>query len=125
MKWSTESEKWMEIGEAAFRMGGLSIEPFGGQQECDFAIPARPHSPAIFLQHSLSGDVMLTLGTTQAATGSAASISTKAKPTTLSRHFSMISLFLLGPPSNSVYNPSPRITRLTRYRLRTVIVSLP
>jgi hypothetical protein len=51
-----------------------------------------PHCPAIFLQHSRSADVIAAPGNTQAATGSAASISAKAETPTLINSFNITSL---------------------------------
>jgi hypothetical protein len=51
-----------------------------------------PHCPAIFLQHSRSADVIAAPGNTQAATGSAASISAKAETPTLISSFNITSL---------------------------------
>jgi hypothetical protein len=77
-----------------------------------------PHCSAIFLQHSRSADVIAAPGNTQAATGSAANISTRAETPTLINSFNIISLptpdcktqqvgkgFSL-PPSRNLANPS-------------------
>jgi hypothetical protein len=62
------------------------------QQGWDFAIPMSPHCPAIFLQHSRSADVIAAPGNTQAATGSAASISARAETPSLINSFNITSL---------------------------------
>jgi len=51
-----------------------------------------PHCSAIFLQHSRSADVIAAPGNTQAATGSAASISARAETPTLINSFNITSL---------------------------------
>jgi hypothetical protein len=51
-----------------------------------------PHCPAIFLQHSRSADVIAAPGNTHAATGSAASISTRAETPSLIDSFNITSL---------------------------------
>jgi len=51
-----------------------------------------PHCSAIFLQHSRSADVIAAPGNTQAATGSAASISARAETATLINSFNITSL---------------------------------
>jgi hypothetical protein len=48
-----------------------------------------PHCSAIFLQHSRSADVIAVPGNTQAATGSAASISARAKTPSLINSFNI------------------------------------
>jgi len=62
------------------------------QQGWDFAIPRSPHCSAIFLQHSRSADVIAAPGNTQAATGSAASISARAETPTLINNLNITSL---------------------------------
>jgi hypothetical protein len=62
------------------------------QQGWDFAIPMSPHCSAIFLQHSRSADVIAAPGNTQAATGSAASISASAETPTLINNLTITSL---------------------------------
>ena len=51
-----------------------------------------PHCSAIFLQHSRSADVIAAPGNTQAATGSAASISARAETPTLINNLNITSL---------------------------------
>jgi hypothetical protein len=51
-----------------------------------------PHRSAIFLQHSRSADVIAAPGNTQAATGSAASISARAETPSLINTFNITSL---------------------------------
>jgi hypothetical protein len=51
-----------------------------------------PHCSAIFLQHSRSADVIAAAGNTQAATGSAASVSARAETPTLTNHLTINSL---------------------------------
>jgi hypothetical protein len=51
-----------------------------------------PHCSAIFLQHSRSADVIAAPGNTQAATGSAASISASADTPTLINNLNITSL---------------------------------
>jgi hypothetical protein len=51
-----------------------------------------PHCSAIFLQHSRSADVIAAPGNTQAATGSAASISARAETPSLINSFNITSL---------------------------------
>jgi hypothetical protein len=62
------------------------------QQGWVFAIPISPHCSAIFLQQSRSADVIATPGNTQAATGSAASISARAETPTLISNLNITSL---------------------------------
>src|SRR5260370_15305147 len=62
------------------------------QQGWDFAIPMSPHCAAMFLQHSRSADVIAAPGNTHAATGSAASISARAKTPSLINSFNITSL---------------------------------
>jgi hypothetical protein len=62
------------------------------QQGWDFAIPMSPHCSAIFLQHSRSADVIAAPGNTQAATGSAANMSARAKIPILLNSFNITSL---------------------------------
>jgi hypothetical protein len=62
------------------------------QQGWDFAIPMSPHCSAIFLQHSRSADVIGAPGNTQAATGSAASISARAETPSLVNSLNITSL---------------------------------
>jgi hypothetical protein len=62
------------------------------QQGWDFAIPMPPHCSAIFLQHSRSADVIVAPGNTHAATGSAASISARAKTPILISSLNITSL---------------------------------
>jgi hypothetical protein len=62
------------------------------QQGWDFAIPMSPHCSAIFLQHSRSADVIAAPGNTQAATGSAASISARAETPALINNLNITSL---------------------------------
>jgi hypothetical protein len=62
------------------------------QQGWVFAIPISPHCSAIFLQHSRSAEVIVAPGNTQAATGKAASISTRAETPTLINNLNITSL---------------------------------
>jgi hypothetical protein len=57
------------VGEPLFKSGRVSAAPSDWQQECDDAMPARPHSAAIFLQHSFSAAVIACGGVTQLSSG--------------------------------------------------------
>jgi hypothetical protein len=62
------------------------------QQGWDFAIPLSPHCSAIFLQHSRSADVIPAPGNTQAATGSVANNTARAKTAKFCTSFNVISV---------------------------------
>jgi hypothetical protein len=72
-----------------------------------------PHRSAIFLQHSRSADVIAAPGNTQAATGSAASISARAETPSLVNSLNITSL-----PLTVRRNRREKVSPYSRYAHR-------
>jgi hypothetical protein len=79
-----------------------------------------PHCSAIFLQHSRSADVIPEPGNTHAATGSAASISARAKTPSLINCFNITSL----STTDSKTQQAGKGFNLPRYAHRPMLVAV-